>query len=169
MTKHVLFIQGGGAGAHDEDAQLAAALQEALGGGYHVIYPHMPNEADPEYQPWKAQIARELAVLDGNAILVGHSAGGAVLLRYLAEEQVDQPIGGIFIIAAPYWGAEEWHGDPPKGVPLFLYHSRDDAIIPFAHLALWAKKLGTPVTREVTGGHQLDNDLAAVARDITSL
>ena len=169
MTKHVLVIQGGGAGAYEEDAQLAAALQDALGSGYHVIYPHMPNEADPEYPAWKAQIAKELAVLDGNAIVVGHSAGGSVLLRYLAEEHVAQSIGGIFIIAAPYWGAEEWHADPPKEVPLFLYHSRDDAIIPFAHLALWAKKLGTAVTREVTGGHQLNNDLAAVAKDITSL
>ena len=169
MTQPVLFIQGGGAGAYAEDEPLAAALQVALGSGYRVRYPPMPNEADPEYPAWKAHIAHELAVLDGKAIVVGHSVGGAVLLRYLAEEQVEQPIGGIFIIAAPDWGAEEWHAALPKGVPLFLYHSRDDEIIPFAHLALWAKKLGSAVIREVTGGHQINNDLAAVAKDITSL
>lgn len=169
MVKHVLFIQGGGAGAYEEDGKLAAALQDALGSAYQVIYPHMPNEADPAYTAWKAQIAKELVSLAGKVILVGHSAGGSVLLRYLAEEHVEQPIAGIFIIAAPYWGAEEWQAGLPKGVPLFLYHSRDDTIVPFAHLALFAQKLGTAVTREVTGGHQLNNDLAAVAKDIASV
>jgi predicted alpha/beta hydrolase family esterase len=169
MTKHVLFLQGGGAGAYAEDAKLAAALQDALGSDYRVIYPAMPNEADPEYTAWQAQISKELAALEGKVILVGHSVGGAVLLRYLAEEHVKQPIAGIFIIAAPYWGAEDWQAALPKGVPLFLYHSRDDTIVPFAHQALWAKKLGAAVIREVTGGHQLNNDLAAVAKDITSV
>lgn len=167
MTQPVLFIQGGGTGAHDEDGPLVASLQATLGRAYHVIYPSMPNEADPQYPAWKAQLAQELAALEGTVILVGHSAGGAVLLRYLAEEPVDQPLGGIFIIAAPYWGAEEWHATLPTGVPLYLYHSRDDAIVPFAHLAQWAQKLGPAVTREVQGGHQLNNDLAAVAQDIT--
>ena len=167
MTQPVLFIQGGGTGAHEEDGKLAASLQAALGSAYHVIYPHMPNEADPQYPAWKAQMAQELAALEGHVILVGHSAGGAVLLRYLAEEPVEQPMGGLFIIAAPYWGAEDWQANLPNGVPIFLYHSRDDAIVPFAHLALWANKLGTAVIREVQGGHQLNNDLAAVAQDIT--
>ena len=37
MTKtDVLFVQGGGKGAYDEDAALAASLERALGGEYDV-------------------------------------------------------------------------------------------------------------------------------------
>ena len=126
MKKQVLFIQGGGEGAYAEDADLAASLQDALGTEYDVIYPHMPGEDDPQYEAWAAQIAQERALLGDKAIIVGHSVGGAVLLRYLSEEKIDRPVAGIFIIAAPYWGAEDWQADLPEELPIYLYHSRDD-------------------------------------------
>jgi pimeloyl-ACP methyl ester carboxylesterase len=97
----VLFIQGGGEGAHQVDDLLAASLQKALGSEYDVRYPRMPGESDPDMQTWKAKIARELKALDGEVILVGHSVGGAALLKYLAEEKVEKVIAGLFLLAAP--------------------------------------------------------------------
>ena len=41
----VLFVQGGGQGAYNEDAALAASLERALGGEYEVHFPRMPDEA----------------------------------------------------------------------------------------------------------------------------
>lgn len=170
MKKQVLFIQGAGAGAHAEDEALAVSLQRALGAEYGVIYPHMPREDDPEYAPWAAQIAVEHGALGDGAILVGHSVGGTVLLRHLSEAKSDKPIAGIFIIAAPAWGAEAWQADLPLGVPLFLYHGRDDEIVPFAHLAQLAAKFPQAAVRAVKGcGHQFNNDLAVVAEDIKGL
>lgn len=170
MKKQVLFIQGGGEGAYAEDEALAVALQRALGPEYGVIYPHMPGEEDPEYAPWAAQIAVEHGALGDGAILVGHSVGGTVLLRHLSEAQSDKPIGGIFILAAPAWGADEWQADLPVEVPLFLYHGRDDETVPFAHLAQLAAKFPQAVVRAVEGcGHQFDNDLAVVAEDIKGI
>ena len=43
MPKQVLFIQGGGQGAHATDADLAANLAQLLGGEFEVRYPFMPN------------------------------------------------------------------------------------------------------------------------------
>ena len=44
-TRQILFIQGGGAGAHDEwDDKLVESLRRELGGGYEVRYPRMPGE-----------------------------------------------------------------------------------------------------------------------------
>lgn len=170
MTKQVLFIQGAGEGAYAEDEVLAGSLQRALGAGYRVMYPHMPDEDDPQYGPWAAQLAAELAALDEDAIVVGHSVGGAVLLRHLSEAKIDKPLAGIFVVAAPYWGAEEYEAHLPAGLPLFLYHGRDDEIIPFAHLAQFAEKFPQAVVREVAGcGHQFNNDLSAVADDIKGL
>jgi hypothetical protein len=34
-------------------------------------------------------------------------------------------------------GGEAFEGD----VPIFLYHSRDDEVVPFAHLAMYAERL----------------------------
>jgi predicted alpha/beta hydrolase family esterase len=169
MEKQVLFVQGGGEGAYTVDEQLAAGLQHALGTEYHVVYPRMPDEADPQYETWAAQLAQEQAALGDGAIIVGHSVGGAVLLRHLSEARIDQQVAGVFAIAAPFWGAEA-QADLPARVPVFLYHSRDDRVVPFAHLAKLAEKFPQATIREFDRrGHQFNNDLSDVARDIKAL
>jgi predicted alpha/beta hydrolase family esterase len=179
--KQVLFIQGAGDGAYEEDAKLAASLQNVLGSEYHVICPKMPDEENPDDAAWMTQIAEELASLDGSVILVGHSAGGAVLLQYLLKKNIEKPIAGIFLISIPYWGPEDERGGEytlhegfasrlPNGVPIFLYHSRDDEWVPFSHLAIYARKMPQATIREFYGrGHQFNNDLSEVATDIKSL
>jgi predicted alpha/beta hydrolase family esterase len=177
----VLFIQGGGEGGHKEDALLAVSLQKALGAEYDVRYPQMSGESEPEMQTWKAQIAKELEALGDEVIVVGHSVGGSALLKYLSEEKVTKPIAGLFLLAAPSWDEEKWNFDDLKlprdlavklsWIPrVFLYHNRDDQIVPFGHLALHAARLPRAEVREGDkGGHQFGNDLADVARDIRRL
>jgi predicted alpha/beta hydrolase family esterase len=181
VKKQVLFIQGAGEGAYQEDRKLAASLQEALGTEYNVRYPKMPEEESSGYEAWKAQISKELAALDSKVILVGHSVGSSILLKYLSEERVEKPLAGIFLIAAPYWGVGGWQMDEftldenrvskiLKSVPIFFYHSRDDDVVPFAHLALHAEKFPGATIREFDGRrHQFNNDLSEVAADITRL
>ena len=180
MKKNVLFIQGGGAGAYEADKKLAASLQKLLGSEYEVICPRMPNEEDPEYQIYKTEIAKEFAALAGPLALVGHSVGGTILLRYLTEEKVEKSIAGIFLVAAPYWGAEEWLDEQKlykklasrsaNTPPIFFYHSRDDNVVPFEHLAMYAAKLPRATIHTYDGrGHQFRNDLSDIAADILSL
>lgn len=181
MRIPVLFIQGGGEGAHELDALLAASLQKALGAEYDVRYPQMPGESKPDMRTWKAKIARELEALDRMVILVGHSIGASVLLNYLSDEEAVKPIAGLFLLAAPSWEEENWNFDdlrlPPdlaaklSRIPrIFFYHNRDDEIVPFSHLALHAARLPRAEVREGDrGGHQFGNDLANVASDIRSV
>jgi uncharacterized protein len=177
-TTCVLFIQGGGEGAYHEDLPLADALQRALGPEYDVRYPQMPGEADPNVEAWKRKMSSELSRTHGMVVLVAHSVGGSILLRYLAEEKIEQSIAGLFLLAAPSWDEHDWNFDDLKlpsdiagrlaRVPrIFLYHCRDDSVVPFAHLALHAERFPRAVIRAVdSGGHQFDNDLTNVARDI---
>jgi len=182
MTKHILFIHGVGRGAYEEDALLVKSLRNELGSAYTVRYPRMVNEEYPKYADWNAQIASELALLDDEIILVGHSVGGSVLLKYLSEYRSEKSIAAVIILAAPYWGADEfWDWDDarlPEDVALkltsvpqiFFYHSRDDEIVPFQHLALYTKMIPQAIIREVNDrGHQFTNDLADVARDIARI
>ena len=181
MKGQVLFVHGGGQGAYEEDKKLAASLRDVLGAAYDVRHPKMPDEDRPECEAWKGRIAKELAALDGEVILVGHSLGASILLKYLSEESLRKPVAGLFLIAPPYWGAEDWEVDEyalqedfasklPEGLPVFFYHSRDDEWVPFAHLALYAERLPRATIREFDGRrHQFDDDLSEVARDIERL
>ena len=181
MKKQVLFVHGGGEGAYEEDKKLAENLRDVLGTAFDVRYPKMPDEASPDSEAWKDTIARELATLDGDVVLVGHSVGAFVLLKYLSEEAVEKPVAGLFLIATPFVGTEGWQVEEdalredfasklPGGLPVFLYHSRDDEVVPFEHLALYAEKLPRATIHEFEGrGHQLDDDLSEVARDIQEL
>ena len=174
----VLFIQGGGKGAHSEDAALADSLERALGPPYAVRFPRMRGEADPSVASWKEQISAELSRSHGKVTLVAHSVGGSILLRYLTEEKVGRPIAGLFLLAAPSWDEDRWNFEDLKlhpdvaerlsGVPrLVFYHCRDDDVVPFAHLALHAARIPQAVTRAFDrGGHQFANHLTDVADDI---
>jgi uncharacterized protein len=184
MRPQILFIQGGGSGAHNEDGQLVASLEKHLSAAYEVRYPQMPKESDPDYQRWRPKIRQELAAVRGKVILVGHSLGGSFLLKYLSEERIETGVAGLFLIATPYWGGDGWRYEGyegvalpedfasklPKGAPIFFYHSRDDEVVPFAHLALYEDKLPQGTVRAFDGrGHQLNNDLSEVVADIKSL
>lgn len=181
MKKQVLFIQGAGKGAYEEDGKLVKSLQERLGAEYNVLYPKMPEEEDSGYEVWKAEISKEIAFLNGRVILVGHSVGSSMVLKYLSEERFEKFLAGVFLIAAPYWGTGGWQIDGftldesrvsklLKTFPIFFYHSRDDDIVPFAHLALHTEKFPQAIVREFDGrGHQFNNDLSEVAEDIKSL
>lgn len=173
MQKHVLFIQGAGRGAYEEDGKLVEYLQDMLGSEYDVRYPRMPNEDEPEYDRWKIQIEKDLSMLKGETILVGHSAGGSVLLRYLSEEWMRNTITGLFLIAPPYDESvlQEDASSKLHQIPsIFFYHSRDDEIVPFSHLIHYAEKLPKATIRKFNGrGHQFDNDLSEVVKDIEAL
>jgi uncharacterized protein len=176
MKAQLLFIQGGGAGAYKEDRKLAVSLQAALATDYRVLHPKMPKEAAPEYKLWKAEIARQLGKIRGARLLVGHSVGAAMLLKYLSEVEVNGLVAGLFLLAAPFIGADEQWRDDAVQVDFrrfrtfpqtFLYHCRDDEIVPFAHLALYRDKLPRAVVRSFpSGGHQFKNRVPEIAADI---
>ena len=179
--RNVLFIQGGGADeGHKADAKLVASLRKALGNTYTVHFPLLPDESSPDFGRIK-QIGREISLIEDEIILVGHSLGASMLLKYLSENEVPRKIAGIFLISTPFWsGSEDWQqglklhenfpDKLPKNVPIFLYHCRDDEEVPFDHLSVYAQKLPEATVREIeSGGHQLNNDLSLVANDIKSL
>jgi uncharacterized protein len=115
MRKELIFFlhSGGPQGPHEGSGDFVSWLRDTLGSEYNVIHPGMPNPEAPEYAPWKAKLGKELGQLKDGVIFVGHSLGGAVLLKYLAEEPFENPIAGMFLVSAPFWGGDEnWQYEP---------------------------------------------------------
>jgi hypothetical protein len=178
-TRQILFIQGGGAGAHDEwDDKLVESLRRELGGQYEVRYPRMPDEGDPSYARWSTAVRREMTALDEGAAVVGHSVGAAILLKALVEQPPEKGLGAIVLIAAPFVGEGGWLSDEfeltsdlgaklPPGVRVHVFHGLRDETAPPSHADLYALAIPQAQMHRLLGrDHQLNNDLSEVAEAI---
>jgi uncharacterized protein len=178
-NKNVLFIQGAGDVGYEGDLALVASLRMALGTTYNVHYPVMPTDEVPYFgSGWVKQIGEEISKIKGAVILVGHSLGASMLLKYLSENKKTENIVGIFLVAPPFWSGEEDWVKPlklqkdfadklQKDIPTFFYHCKDDVVVPFEQFKIYEQNVPWAVFCEMPhGGHQLNDDLTLVANDI---
>ncbi len=180
--KQVIFVHSGGTqGLHEGSSDLVAWLKLALGPPYQVFCPKMPDPDQPVYEHWKRAIKEELAELDNGIIMIGHSLGGSVILKLLSEEKIANKIDGLFMIGSPYWGRKNWEvkeyilkkgfaSNLPPIPGIFLYHSRNDVVVPFKHLLYYAEKLPFATIRKLDSSeHLFSSGLPEMAFDIRSL
>ena len=105
-----------------------------------------------------------------------------MLIRLLADRDLKQSVAGLFLLSTPFWYDHEvWRWDEvrlprdvstllPEGMPLYLYHGREDEVVPFAHVEMYAGLLPRAIVRPLDGrNHQLNDDLTEVAKDIGAL
>jgi predicted alpha/beta hydrolase family esterase len=174
--RHVLFVQGGGGGTHDEwDQRLVDSLRRELGSGWEVRYPRMPGEDDPTLASWGPAILGAMEGLDDGDVLVGHSVGATLAMAVLAERAAPVRLGAVLLLAAPFVGEGGWPGDEftftadlgarlPSDVPVHLFHGLDDDTAPPAHAGLYARAIPQARVHLLPRrDHQLNDDLVEVA------
>lgn len=184
MKKQVFFVHSAGEqGKNQGSGGLSAYLADALGSEYNFIFPKFPNPEFPQYELWKAKLDQELAGLEGEVIVIGHSLGGSVLIKYLSEEAYNPSIIGLFLIAAPYWGKDDrdWQNNEyiltenfasklSQNAKMFFYHSFYDKIVPHTHLSRYKEKLPKAAVRVLSGDdHFFNKGLPELIDDIKSL
>jgi predicted alpha/beta hydrolase family esterase len=182
MNRAVVIIHGaGGFDLERGSGALASHLGRALAAKYDVRCPQLPAPENPRYQRWKAAVDEVLQAAGDGAYLVGHSVGGSVLLKYLSEEGAGLRPGGLFLVAAPYWGGEDWDAAEftlragyaerlPPELPVFLYHSVDDKVVPAAHAAQYAQEIRGACARLLDGqGHWFHAGLPELIADVEGL
>lgn len=180
MRNQLLFIQGGGNGGYEADEKLVASLRSSLGPTYEINYPQIIADESKKDYGWLQQIGKAISGRRSEIILVGHSFGASMLLKYLSENKIKEKIAGIFLIATPFWrGNEDWEQglkleqnvvEHLLAVSIYFYHCKDDEEISFDNLLQYKQKLPQAIFREINnGGHQLNNDLRIVANDIKAL
>ena len=179
--KDVLFIHSAGPQGYRQGSYyLLSYLEKVLGDGYHIVRPQMPDPNYPNYELWSKKLGESIRSLHQPAILVGHSLGGSVLLKYLAEQHVPAKVSGLFVVAAPYWGTANWEVDEfmlPEnfasvlgGQSIFFYHSQDDEAVPLKHMLYYAHELPLAAVRELKHrGHLFSSGLPELIKDIEGL
>lgn len=172
MTR-ILFAHGAGAGPTDPPLP---ALRQQLGPAYQITAPDL---GPPDAAAWTAAL-KPLLTEDPGAILVGHSLGGAHILKTLAELGPMARPRAFVGLAVPLWGRPGWDSAdfalPPyapqalRTLPLRLFQSRDDDVVPFDHLAAWKTLLPHARLAPLEGqGHLFTGDLAPVIMAIAEL
>lgn len=133
--------------------------------GHEVIVPDLPQPDSPDPEAWTKALLEEVGTVDEQTIVVGHSLGGTMALRFLeAVEAVSTPKACI-LIGTPWMIKDEkfrgffmseldfdvlmW-----KAARFVVLHSRDDKVIPFDHAEKYVKVLhGKLVERNNGEGH----------------
>lgn len=156
-------------------------LGERLGAEYLVISPRMPNAANAHYIEWKIWFEKHIPFLDDGVVLLGHSLGACFLTRYLSEEHCAKKIAGTFLVAGSL--SEGADGHLTEFVPhgpltrlaqqaghIFLYHSKDDEVVPFSELAQYRAALPHATVRIFEDqNHFIGDDIPGLVADIHSL
>jgi uncharacterized protein len=156
-------------------------LATTLGDAYEVIAPRMPNPSNARYAEWKIILDKYVPLLDGGVIFVGHSLGGIFLAKYLSEEVYSKSIKATLLVAAPYNALDEnpyvdfniltnLSGLEKQGGKVFLYHSKDDEVVPFSSFERYQRELPTATTRVfIDRQHFNQSEFPEIVADIGSL
>jgi predicted alpha/beta hydrolase family esterase len=178
----ILFVHSGGAqGLHEGSSGLLQYLRMHLGHWYDIVSPAMPHPERPMYGAWRDLLSSTLSPLHEELVLIGHSLGGSVLLKFLSEEPFESPVAGLFLIAAPYWGKRKFQAEEyrlrdqfsdrlPSIRQVFIYHARHDEVVPFKHAEFYSAQLPGAVIREFEGSaHLFSSGLPELVEDIRDL
>ncbi len=182
MTTRILFLHSAGPQNEGQGSSvLLSFMEKELGSFYKIYSPKIPDPENPTYKVWKTGLEKQLDLIDDAVILVGHSLGASVLLKYFSEVPYQKPIAGLFLVAAPYWGADGWELEDFTLKPNFpshlssiphigIYHSKDDEWVPVAHATHYQTKIPTATVRIFSQrGHNFDAGLPELVRDIKSI
>ncbi len=198
MPQQILVIHGGDAfdtyGEYLRNLELKTAyldrmkvggwktwLQRNLGAVVDVYNPTMPNAANARYAEWKIWFEKILKLMNNDVILIGHSLGGIFLTKYLSENQVDKRIRATFLVAAPFVVLEDYELSDfilprdlellrKQGGNIFLYHSKDDVVVPYSNVESYQQALPEATIRSFSDrGHFNDDRFVEIEDDIRSV
>jgi hypothetical protein len=132
--------------------------------GYRVLTPKMPNAFWPQKDRWVGALNALAEPSKGRLVLVGHSLGGATILRYLEKSKRKRKVDLVVLVATPAWKHSPllhsffhrpfaWARIRKNARRFLIVHSKDDSMVSFENAKILAARLGAKVL-EVDGyGH----------------
>lgn len=140
---------------------LALALRAR---GFEVVCPQLPDPENPDPEAWTQALLEVSSPLDKETIIVGHSLGGAAVLRLIEAAEARTTPHAVVLIATPWMIRDErfrgffmseldfevlmW-----RASKFIVLHAKDDPIIPFEHGKKLAGALHARFVEAESGGH----------------
>ncbi|HEY0010471.1 MAG TPA: alpha/beta hydrolase [Candidatus Paceibacterota bacterium] len=157
-----------------------SGLQEVLGTNYQVILPRMPNSFNAKYGEWSIWFEKYVPLLNDEVILIGHSLGADFLVKYLTENNFPKKIVATVLVAGTYPNGNralpEFSIDSSlehfakQAGTIFLYHSKDDQVVPYEEVEKYTAALPNAVVRSFEDrGHFNQEEFPELVADIKSL
>lgn len=150
-------------------------LGKSLGKNYEVVLPDMPDKINAKYAEWKIWFEKFIPHLKPGVVLIGHSLGGLFLTKYLSKTKFPKKIRAVFLVAAPISGGDFTKPKNFKKIEaqarkIFLYHSKDDRIVPFTDFKKYQKKLKSAIIKIFNNkGHFNQLRFPELVKDIKNL
>ena len=154
-------------------------LRGVLGDNYEVILPVMPNKTNARFEEWKLWFEKLTPFINDDVILIGHSLGGAFLSKYLSENKFPKKIKAVMLVGAVYDKDCEGYSLLSFSLPeklnlqtskIFLYHSKDDPVVPFSAAEKYQKILPDAKLRVLEGRkHIIQSEFPELVEDIKKL
>lgn len=150
-----------------------------LGESWQVLMPSMPSKYNAKYAEWEIWFQKVVPHLTDGVVLVGHSLGGIFLAKFMSHHSLPVRVTATFLIAAPFDTEDTGYTLADFKLPesfelfakqagrIFLYHSKDDSVVPFSALAKYHEKLPTAVERVFADrDHFLQEEFPELIEDI---
>ena len=155
-----------GTGGYPEENWFPWLKKELESVGHTVIVPQFPTPENQTQEAWFKVLDKYHDQLGSETILIGHSLGGAFLLRVLEKRKV--PVKAAFIISTPVGirPIKNWEGDQPfikepfewkkiknNAQSFFVFHSDNDPYVGIENGEETAKRLGVQLIIVPNAGH----------------
>lgn len=148
--------------------------------GHEVIAPDLPNPEQPDPDEWIQVLLDTVGAVDDETIVVGHSLGAAVALRFLEAVEAKSTPKGCVLVSAPWminndmfrgfflseldYDVLMW-----KASRFTVIHSRDDKVIPFDHAEKYARVLHAKLVERQEEGHFQGEQYPVVLEEIQKI
>lgn len=132
--------------------------------GFDVLVPELPNPEDPDRDVWTETLAKTCAPLTENDIIVGHSLGGAAVLRMLEAAEARSTPHAVVLISTPWMIKDDrfrgffmseldfevlmW-----RAAKFYVVHAKNDSIIPVEHGNRYAEVFHAELVNPEIGEH----------------
>ncbi|HBK33467.1 TPA: hypothetical protein DEP34_04580 [Candidatus Uhrbacteria bacterium] len=158
---------------------LAGELRKA---GYEVVTPILPLSDGENFDLTLVmeKMKEQVGYLKSDDILLGHSLGGLIALRYLESIEMTQTPHAMVLVGAP------WKVSRPELRPLFMadldadvlmwkarefviIHSKDDTLVPFEHGERLAEALKARLVVTTGDDHYMGERYPVLLEEINRL
>jgi len=135
--------------------------------GFEVLAPALPFKGEPDLFEWIKAMEEQIGRIEADDIILGHSLGAVMALRYLEAAEMTGTPRALIMVAAPWshkrkemrsFFMSDFDADVLmwKANDFIIVHSKDDKLVPFDHAEKYRDILRGKLLSRKGEGHYMD-------------